>query len=142
MKRITAIAVLIIVMVSICSCFTLAEDSEEPLPGSGNEDYVEASSVSARLDVSNGEAFCKTKVYVNGSSTANKMVVTVKYIKQNVGTVGTRTATVYKSGTSFTATTRMALASSGTYHCKVTIKLYNGSTLLETINVITNSVTY
>ncbi len=142
MKRIPTITILIIVFVSIFTCFVFANNSEEQVAGPGNADYVEASSVTSRLTVNNGEAVCKTYVDVISGSSANKMVVTVKYIKQNVGTVGTRTATVYKSGTSFTATTRMALTSSGTYHCKVTIKLYNGSTLLETISALTNSFTY
>ena len=139
MKR---ILIVLIIMILICTCSAFADDSEEPVTDPGNTDYVEASLVVTRLIIKDGEAVCKTDVDVANSSSANKMIVTVKYIKHNVGTIATKTATVYRSGVSFTAKTKKALTSSGTYHCKVTIKLYNGSTLLETINVLTNTITY
>lgn len=142
MKRISIIVVMIIAIVSICTCFVLANDVEEPVTDPLNDDYVEASSITARLNATNGNAICKTKVDVISTSPSNKMVVTVKYIKQNVGTVGTRTATAYRSGVSFTATTNMTLTSNGSYHCKVTVQLYNGSTLLESVNVLTNTISY
>ncbi len=141
MKR-KFIFIVLIIMISICTCSAYANDSEEPAEDPSNMDYVEANIVTASLIIKDGEAICKTEVNVFNSSSANKMVVTVKYIKHNVGTIATKTATVYRSGVSFIAKTKKALTSSGTYHCKVTIKLYNGSTLLETINVLTNSVTY
>ena len=142
MKRVSIIAIFIIATLLICVSFAFAEDFEEPAIDPGNADYVETRLVTTQLTKDNGYAVCDTNVELKSSSSVNKMVVTVKYIKQSVGIVGTRTATAYRSGVSLSATTKMALTSSGTYHCKVTIKLYNGSTLLETINVITNSVTY
>lgn len=141
MKR-TILCCLLVMVLFICSGLAYAEDLDEPIDDPDVPEYTEASVVSTWLMIKSGEAICKTDVSVANSSSANKMTVTVKYIKNSVGTVATKNATAYRSGISFTAKTKYALPSSGTYHCKVTIKLYNGSTLLETITVLTNSVTY
>jgi hypothetical protein len=41
MKRIPAITMLIILLVSISTCFVFANDSEEPVTGPGNTDDIE-----------------------------------------------------------------------------------------------------
>lgn len=142
MKKILVYTIFVAVMVLVSTCFTFADNVEEPVNDPINPEYVTVKIVTAQLAKSNGEALCRVNAEAKDGSTANKMVVTVKYIKQNVGTVGTRTATAYRSGVSFTATTRMALTSSGSYHCKVTVQFYNGSTLLESINILTNTISY
>lgn len=131
-----------LLVVSLCTCMAFAEDLDEPIGDDEVTEYVDVDSVISRLAISGSDAICKVTVNVRSTSTANKVVMTVKYIKNGTGSVGTKTTTVYRSGNSFTGQTTKSLTSHGTYHAKVNIKVYHDSQLIESFNVLTSNATY
>ena len=141
MRKIVIISVLLLAFV-LCTCVAFAEGLDEPVGDDEVLKYVDVNSVNSRLTISGSNAICKVTVYVRSSSAANKVVMTVNYIKSGTGSVGTKTTTVYRSNNTFTGQTTKSLPSHGTYHAKVNIKLYHNTTLIESFNVLTDNVVY
>ena len=136
------IIVLILLTFVLCTSVGYAEEFDEPIGDDEVTDYIDVDLVTPRLVLSGSKAVCKVTVDVKSSSTANKVVLNVNYIKNGTGSVGTKTTTVYRSNNSFTGQTTKSLTSHGTYHAKVNIKVYHDSQLIESFNVLTNNVTY
>ena len=141
MKKIVIFCLMLLV-VSLCTCVAFAEEIDEPIGEDEVTDYVDVNLVTKYLVLSGNNAVCKIIVDVKNTSTANKVVMSVNYIKNGTGSVGTKTTTVYRSGNSFTGQTTKSLTSHGTYHAKVNIKVYHDSQLIESFNVLTSNVNY
>ena len=141
MEKIVIISLILLTFV-LCTGVGFAEDLDEPIGDDEVTDYVDVDFVTPRLALSGSNAVCKVTVDVKSSSNANKVVMTVNYIKNGTGSVGTKTKTVYRSNNSFTGQTTKSLTSHGTYHAKVNIKVYHDSQLIESFNVLTSNITY
>ena len=76
MKKIILCTLLVLVLI-VSTCFAFADELDEPVTDPDVTDYVEASIVRSHLNIKDGYTVCKTRVDVENSSTANKMVVTV-----------------------------------------------------------------
>lgn len=140
-KSIVITSLLVMVLI-IGTCTAYAGELAEPIVEEDDVDYVDVNSVESRLQLSGSNAICKVKIIVFSSSNANKVLLTVNYLKANGTSVGTKTTTVYRSNNSFTGQTTKSLSNHGTYHAKVNIKVYHDSQLIESFNVLTNNVTY
>lgn len=141
MKKIL-LAICLILPLVFSTCLTFADELDEPIIEEDFPEYVDAVAINPTMYLSGSNAVCNTVVNVRPASNANKAVITVNYLKSGTGTVGTKTVTAYRSNNSFTGITTKALSSHGTYHGKVNIKLYYNSQLIESINVLTNNISY
>lgn len=136
------VACIIVTLLLIGTCTAYAEEMDEQLIEEDNTDYIDVSSVEHRLQLSGSSAVCKVRVNVYSPSNANKVVLTVNYLKSTGASIGTKTTTVYRTNNSFTGQTTKALSSHGTYHAKVNVKVYYNTQLIESFNVLTNNITY
>ena len=139
MRKMVIICIMALILL-LGTCVVYANDMDQPVSEDDNSDYVVVDSVVTRLAMSGKNAVCRVTVNVGSSSNANKVVLTVNYMKSSGVSVGTKTVTVYRTNNSFTGTTTKELTSHGTYYAKVTVKVYYNSQLLESFNVTTQNV--
>lgn len=137
-----AVTFMVIVILILGSCLVYADEMDESIEFGEESDYIDVSSVTSGLEISGNSAVCKVRVLVYSTSNANKVVLTVNYLKSTGASIGTKTTTVYRTNNSFTGQTTKALSSHGTYHAKVNVKVYYNTQLIESFNVLTNNITY
>ncbi|MBQ7245540.1 MAG: hypothetical protein IJS33_01295 [Firmicutes bacterium] len=140
MKKTMIVVMLILLLMG--SCFVYADDIEEPVQETDVADYVAVDSAEAQLVMSGNRARCTVIIEASNSSNANKVVLTVNYVKSNGVSVGTESVTVYRSDNLFTGITTKRLTSHGRYYAKVTVKVYYNSQLIESFYLRSRDVVY
>lgn len=141
MKKMVIVGAMVLILF-LGTCIVHANEMDHPVVEDDNYDYVVVNSTRVSLDLSGNNAVCSTTVNVNGSSNANKVVLTVNYVKSNGVSVGTESVTVYRSNNSFTGITTKKLTSHGRYYAKVAVKVYYNSQLIESFYLRSRDVVY
>lgn len=128
-------------VLSIGSCFAAEQETYEPMDP-GIPAYVAADNVTSDLTISNGTASYYTKVYPQSSTSITKVVGTIKLVNGKGTVINTKTATATKSNGYFKITDTKKLSAKGTYHVEASMKVYQGTKLVETLPSKTRTVQY
>jgi len=137
-KKLVVILLSFIMVLSLgIAAYAIEEEpeiNEDPI-----EEYTSITSITSDLTKSGSTAVCNLAVIqkINLDSVKG----TLKLMNSSGGIVSTKTGTFAKHGSTYTLSKSFTLPSSGTYKVKFTIKTYKNSTLKETANGYTNTVT-
>ena len=140
MKRIIAITITII-MLSTTISFAEQEEIYKPLEPDVL-DYVAAMAVTSRLTIDGGKATYYTELRPQPGKKITKVAAVIKLVNSKGTVVQSKTATLYLSSDRFIIQNSKPLSSRGTYHAESTLKVYNGTKLIETIRKNSANVTY
>lgn len=140
MKRIIAITITII-MLSTTISFAEQEEIYKPLEPDVL-DYVTAVTVSTQLSISQGKATYHSELWPQPGKKITKVVAVIKLVNSKGTIIQSKTATLYLSSRRFRIQDSKQLSSRGTYHAESTLKVYNGTKLIETIKKNSANVTY
>ena len=140
MKRIIAITITII-MLSTTISFAEQEEIYKPLEPDVL-DYVAAMAVTSRLTIDGSKATYYTELRPQPGKKITKVAAVIKLVNSKGTVVQSKTATLYLSSDRFIIQNSKQLSSRGTYHAESTLKVYNGTKLIETIKKNSANVTY
>ncbi len=140
MKR-KILLVIMVMALSSSMCFATQEQIYNPLepviPA-----YVAVSSVSSVTTIKSGTATYYAELASQPGKTITKVVSTLKLVNSKGTVVQTKTETLTPNYGYFRIQNTKKLTTRGAYHAEASLKVYNGTKLLETVTISSKSATY
>ena len=104
--------------------------------------YVAVDSVISNIAITGGTAVYYTKASSSTSTSVTKIVATIRLLNSKGTVVKTKTDTIKPINGSSKISDSKKLTSRGSYYVKTTLKVYKGTTLVETITSKSKTESY